>query len=205
MLDNWSLNDSRETQLIRLIKFTKESDVDGLLEGLNSSSLVVGEDYNLLRRLVYKTDNDHTYFHEDNYKNLINVLAELNVKKSSLFSVELENLSIDELIERNIKFYYKSFWSFVLSDLELLWSFLNGEDLYTYDTITRWLSDDQTDAHIEIYTDKYIGNDIVSSTDPLSLHPYSPIYFTNKSGLSMLNDYNDDLPVLSPAILAFYA
>ncbi len=206
MLDKWTLDNEKEKQLIRLIKFTKKTEVDGLLDGINSVSKVATADYNLLRKLVYKTDNDHTYFHEDNYKNLINVLADLNVNKSTFFLTELGSLKEDELIERNIKFYYKSFWNLTLGDLPVLWNFLNGKNLYSYDTRVKWLSEeDETISTISLYTDKFVGNDIVSTAIPLALHPYSPIYFTNKSGLSMLSEYNDDVPVISPAIVAFYA
>ncbi|AUC76143.1 fibronectin type III domain-containing protein [Olleya sp. Bg11-27] len=205
LINNWTVTEEQENQLIRLIEFTEQPDVDDLLFGLNSVSTVEGADYNLLRRLVYKTDNDHTYFHEDNFKKLINVLAELTVKKSLNFREELENLLADELIERNIKFYHKSFWDTAMADYIVAWNFLNGEDIFVYNTIVKWKTDSQTNADITVYTDRYAGSDILDTTDPIVLTPYSPIYFTNKSGLSMLSDFNNDLPVLSPAILALYA
>jgi len=205
MLDNWILDDDQEIALIRLIKFTKENDVDNLLDELNAVSQVADADYNLLRRLVYKTDNDHTYFHEDNYKELINVIADLCITKSAMFSNELSLFTLDDLFDRNINFYYRSFWNTTLAEQKLTWDFFTGQDLYSYDTKTTWTSPNESDAHITVYNEQYLGARKVSETENISLNPYSVIYFTNRSSLSMLNEYNNDNPTLSPAILAYYA
>ncbi|MEP2278198.1 fibronectin type III domain-containing protein [Maribacter sp.] len=205
MLDNWILDDDQEIALIRLIKFTKENDVDDLLDKLNAVSQVADADYNLLRRLVYKTDNDHTYFHEDNYKELINVIADLCITKSAMFSNELSLFTLDDLFDRNINFYYRSFWNTTLAEQKLTWDFFTGQDLYSYDTKTTWTSPNENDAHITIYNEQYLGARKVSETENISLNPYSVIYFTNRASLSMLNEYNNNNPTLSPAILAYYA
>ena len=204
VLNDWRVDDSEEIQLIRLLKFTQNKDVDSLLLGLADGSKLSDKNYTLIQKLVHKVDNDHVFFTEDNYKTLINTLAELAVKKSPTFKKKFNQLSVEDILERNIKFYYRSLWAPFYADWVLFWKAIQGDqNLFTYNTKARWVS--EKSSNLEIKTTTYLGNKEIDETDGVPIAAFDPIYFSNKSSLSMLNDYNQDKAVLAPAVLAYYA
>ncbi|GAA0716621.1 hypothetical protein GCM10009430_12500 [Aquimarina litoralis] len=200
ILTNWNVvtNDNTEIEIIRLLKFTKDSDIENLFEKLKGKSKVQ-EDKFILKRLVYKIDNDHTWLTEDNYREFIKTISTLALK-SDTFKRQALDYTDEEFINYNINFYHRSFWDgvFEIASLSSSFPYLTCNP----DTTTNWKSDDS--VTITIQNSFSCNLTELPTTDPLDVDPFAPIWFVNKSSLSMLSDYNKT-PVLSPAIIAYYA
>ncbi|CAL2079704.1 Fibronectin type III domain protein [Tenacibaculum sp. 190524A02b] len=203
ILTNWSVvtTNSTEIEIIRLLKFTQKKDVDKLLDKLKGKTAYENSDDFILKRLVYKVDNDHTYFTDDNYLELVKTLS-LLASKSEKFKKSVLEYSDEEFLKRIIDFYHRSFWDGVKESLGT-----NPTVPYvkcTPDTNVNWVSKDD----VKIKIQNTVSCNLIeypTSDTPLEVDPITPIWFVNKSSLSMLSDYNKNNPVLAPAILAYYA
>ncbi len=195
-----STNNSAEIEIIRLLKFTKNEDVDNLLTALLGKSKTNPEDF-LLKRLAYKIDNDHTWLTDDNYKKFVEVLIGLS-SKSDLFKKKALEYTDDEFADRIINFYHKSFWDFIKE----IGSNMPNAYFYTCnkDTEVSWASSESVD--LKLHNEMTCNGVGVDEGQPITLSPLEPIWFLNKtSSLSILSNYNKDTPVLAPAILVYYA
>ncbi|MDX8553259.1 DNA/RNA non-specific endonuclease [Tenacibaculum sp. 1B UA] len=194
-----STNNSAEIEIIRLLKFTKNEDVDNLLTALLGKSKINTEDF-LLKRLAYKIDNDHTWLTDDNYKKFVEVLIGLS-SKSDLFKKKALEYTDDEFADRIINFYHRGFWDF----MKEVGSNVPTAFFYTctLDTKVDWDSEKTVD--ISIHNEMSCNAQNVYKETPVPLSPLDPIWFVNKSSLSMLSDYNKETPVIAPAMLAYYA
>ncbi len=200
ILTDWGVvtNDATEIEIIRLLKFTKDTDIEDLFDKLKEKSKTQEDEY-ILKRLVYKIDNDHTWITEDNYLELIKTISTLALKSKKFKDAALA-YSDEEFINYNINFYHRSFWDGVFETAALGSSFAYFE--CNPDTTTDWASDNSINIVIQ---NRFSCNlTEIPTTDPLEVDPFAPIWFVNKSSLSMLSDYNKT-PVLAPSVLAYYA
>ncbi len=200
MLDEWWVDNSQETQLVRLIGNVTKENSDAFLKGLLGKSLIEGEDYSLIRRLTYKVDNDHTWLTEDNYLGLMKALTVIALKSNDFKTAALA-YSDEDFLKHNINFYHRSFWDGVKETGATSFNIMYVK--CSPDTTVDWYSDDSVDISIQ----NVLSCNLIEypTTEPLRVSPLKPIWFINKSSLSMLSDYNKKGPVLAPAILAYYA
>ncbi|MCG8207852.1 hypothetical protein J2Q01_10270, partial [Tenacibaculum finnmarkense genomovar finnmarkense] len=194
-------DNSAEIEIIRLLKFTKNKDVDDLLDKLKGKTSYENSEDFILKRLVYKVDNDHTYFTDDNYLELLKKLTVL-ASKSDKFKKSVLEYSDEEFLKRIIDFYHRSFWDGVKESFGA-----NAMIPYikcTPDTKVDWVSDESININIQ----NTISCNLIeypTTAQPFPTDPLAPIWFINKSSLSMLRNYNKNNPVLAPAIIAYYA
>ncbi|MCG7501616.1 fibronectin type III domain-containing protein [Tenacibaculum sp. Mcav3-52] len=192
-------NNSAEIEIIRLLKFTKNEDVDNLLTALLGKSKINTEDF-LLKRLAYKIDNDHTWLTDDNYKKFVEVLIGLS-SKSDLFKKKALEYTDEEFADRIINFYHRGFWDF----MKEVGSNVPSAFFYTCNLDTKVDWDSEKTVDISIHNEMSCNAQNVYKETPVPLSPLDPIWFVNKSSLSMLSDYNKETPVIAPAMLAYYA
>ncbi|TCP24807.1 fibronectin type III domain protein [Tenacibaculum skagerrakense] len=196
---NGPTNNSSEIQIIRLLRFTKDADVDNLLTALLGKSKLYEDEF-ILKRLAYKIDNDHIWLTDDNYKEFVNTLSQL-CGKSKIFKETAIGYTDDEFADRIINFYHKGFWDYV-KELGA-----NSPVMFFYvcnmDTKIDWVSDES--VKLSAYNEMTCNLLPITQDEPVELGPLDPIWFVNKSSLSMLSDYNKETPIIAPAMLAYYA
>jgi hypothetical protein len=201
ILTNWKVvtDNSTEVGIVRLLKFTKNKDIDALFNGLRGMSKVDNEQY-LLKQLTYSVDNDHTWLGNDNYLEMLKVFTSLTLK-SEKFKEQAKAYGDKLYNEYAVNFYHKDFWdnAFEIPAIAFNFPYVSSKP----ETKVKWVDTDSLFINIQnaIASSKFI----IPITEPLTVDPFSPIWFINKSSLSMLSDYNKELPLLAPAFLAYFA
>jgi hypothetical protein len=210
MSGNWLGNTGQETHAIKVIKYTPAEDVHELLyyleqpNGLKGNPQYTGDvtDDVLIKKLIDHTD-DAILSSDNNYTLLVTVLTKLIVSDQQTFD-EHRPQETDNWLDRI--YYWDDSYLFTTAPI--------GTHKYTVDwsaggkiSIQKQIVDQWTliESHVANGTSYYEAH--WDNYDPVELHPFDLVFFTNRSNNGMLQSAGakkSDV-FLAPAIFLKYA
>lgn len=208
VLSSGSLTDNREIQVLNLMKTAPSSDYKFLLDSLMKTNNFSKQKESLLKCIVGKTDDEHAFWGEDNYLELIKSLGIL-VKGSSDIDTKTGKFVGDPEVNR--KLVWDKSYAFNLNtprvgtnawDVELL---DNGYLYVKNQYVTNQVCETKTQAKSEISFE--VCEAIWSTETEDVIDPFALIGFVNRSDLAILDGVGekDAKIMLVPAIMLKYA
>jgi hypothetical protein len=195
-----------ETAIVSLLKYVKPAQADDMLNGINGTNKVNANKI-LLRQLVSGIDDSFMGMGGDNYKNLMNAFIRLCAYYTP-FKNKIKDLKEEEFAQRYCEFNYTSIWrrcADALSANPEVAAIYNTFDIsdVSFKTVAEFA---HTDGKVTVYQKKCKQGFGCEDIMPYqTFEPFEPIYFTNKTELSMLSDFGGQGGAWLPAIVLKYA
>ncbi|WP_425658301.1 fibronectin type III domain-containing protein [Tenacibaculum ascidiaceicola] len=215
LVKNITSIDRYENEILRLVKFVSDKEIDNLInyleEGVNNK---VDKDH-LWHFAFHKLDDATFFWNKDNRKNFIRILTN-HYYKSQRYKNELQkfknwdewkengnSIALRELKRREIVGDYQSIyersWNQLKINNPVLFSSFSPAKSYTkYDA-----DYEKTNGKINVEKNYSLGF-MYNTKDEFTMAPFDLMYYRNQSTLANLRDYNTKKLIPLPAIVLYY-